>query len=86
MVAAWLIGAIAWRGPLPLIGLSILLPWLVFRQETRTKATCTAVAYFLAASMPAVSVWKAFSPDQPGKGLLVWALASAVLTLPWALL
>lgn len=86
MVAAWLIGAIAWRGPLPLLALSILLPWLVFKQETRIKAACAAGGYFLAASMPAVSVWKAFSPDEPGKGLLVWALASAVLTLPWALL
>jgi hypothetical protein len=86
MVAAWLIGAIAWRGPLPLIGLSILLPWLVFRQQTRTKATCTAAAYFLAASIPAISAWKAFSPDQPAQGLLIWATASAILTLPWALL
>lgn len=86
MVAAWLIGAIAWRGSLPLIGLSILLPWLVFRQDTRTKATCTAAAYFLAASMPAVSVLKAFAPDQPAQGVLIWAMASAILTLPWALL
>ena len=86
MVAAWLIGAIAWRGPLPLLALSILLPWLIFRQETRTKAACTAAAYFLAASIPAISVWKAFSPDQPAQGLLIWAMASAILTLPWALL
>jgi hypothetical protein len=86
MVAAWLIGAIAWRGPLPLLALSILLPWLVFRQETRAKAVFTAAAYFLAASIPAISVWKAFSPDQPAQGVLIWATASAILTLPWALL
>jgi hypothetical protein len=86
MVAAWLIGAIAWRGPLPLLALSILLPWLVFRQETRTKASCTAAAYFLSASIPAISVWKAFAPDQPAQGLLIWAMTSAILTLPWAVL
>jgi apolipoprotein N-acyltransferase len=85
MVAAWLIGAIAWRGPLPLLALSILLPWLVFRQETRKKAACAAGGYFLAASIPIIEVWKTFSPDQPAQGVLIWAIASAILTLPWAL-
>ena len=86
MVAAWLIGAIAWRGPLPLLALSILLPWLVFSQETRTKAACAAGGYFLAASIPIIEVWKTFSPDQPAQGVLIWALAAAILALPWALL
>ena len=74
MAAAWL------------IGLSILMPRIVFSQSTRARAAAAAAAYFLAASLPAISVWKVFAPDQPEEGVLIWLSASAILTIPWTLL
>jgi hypothetical protein len=84
--AASLIGAIVWRGPLPLLGLTVIIPWLVFRQSTRRRATALALAYFLTASLPAVTVSHAYEPNQPWLAWMVWVIASLILALPWAML
>lgn len=84
--AAGLIGAIAWRGPMLLLGLSIAIPWVIFRQTTRLNATTVALMYFLAASVPLVPVSKVFEPSSPLQAWLIWVLASSILSLPWSIL
>ncbi len=79
-----LIGAVAWRGPMPLIGLTVFVPWIIFRESTRPRATALALAYYLAASLPAIAVSQAFEPNNPVQGWLIWLAASVLLTLPWA--
>jgi len=81
---AALIGAVAWRGPMPMLGITVLIPWMIFRESTRPRATALALAYYLAASFPAVTVSQAFEPNNSEQGWLVWLTASAILALPWA--
>lgn len=83
---AALIGALAWRGPLVLLVLPIAVPWLILHQSTRRGATAVALAYFLAASVPAIAVTEALAPINALQGWLIWLLASSILSLPWALL
>lgn len=83
---AGLIGALAWRGPVVLLVLPIAVPWLILHQSTRLGATAVALAYFLAASVPAIVVTAAFAPSNVQQGWLIWLLASSILSLPWALL
>lgn len=85
-VTAALIGAVAWRGPMPLLVLPMAVPWLILHQATRLNATAVALAYFLAASVPAIAVIEAFAPGNVLQGWLIWLLASLILSLPWALL
>lgn len=84
--AAALIGAIAWRGSMPMIGMTVFIPWMIFRESTRLRATALALAYYLGASIPAVAVSHAFAPDSPIRGWVVWVVASAILALPWTAL
>jgi hypothetical protein len=86
LVTAALIGALAWRGPILALVLPIAVPWLIFHQQTRLNATAVALAYFSAASAPAIAVTEAFAPGTVLHGWLIWLLASAILSLPWALL
>jgi apolipoprotein N-acyltransferase len=81
---AVLIGAVAWRGPMPMIGLTVFVPWMIFRESTRPRATALALAYYLAASTPSVAVAQAFEPNNPAQGWLIWLAASVILALPWA--
>lgn len=85
-VTAALIGALAWRGPFLLLVLPIAVPWLILHQATRLNAAAVALAYFLAASVPAIAVTQAFAPGNVLHGWLIWLLASSILSLPWALL
>ncbi len=81
---AALIGAVAWRGPMPMIGLTVFVPWMIFRESTRPRATALALVYYLAASLPSVAVAQAFEPNNPAQGWLIWLAASVILALPWA--
>ncbi|MCX6602050.1 MAG: hypothetical protein NTV52_00440 [Acidobacteria bacterium] len=81
---AALIGAVAWRGPMLMLGITVLIPWMIFRESTRPRATALALAYYLAASLPAVAVSQAFEPNNPAQGWLVWLAASVILAFPWA--
>jgi hypothetical protein len=81
---AALIGAVAWRGPMPMTGLTVFIPWMIFRESTRPRATALALAYYLAASLPSVAVAQAFEPNNPAQGWLIWLAASVILALPWA--
>lgn len=80
---AALIGAVAWRVSMPMIGLTVLIPWMIFREASRPRASALALAYYLAASFPVVTVSQAFEPTNPVRGWLVWLAASAILALPW---
>lgn len=84
--AASLIGAIAWRGPELPVALAVAFPAIIFEQATRTHAASVAMSYYLAASAPLLSVWKAFMPDHPESGIVIWLSAAILMTLPWALL
>jgi apolipoprotein N-acyltransferase len=67
-----------------MLGLTVFIPWMIFRQSTRSRAMVLALAYYLAASLPAVAVSQAFEPNNPVQGWLIWLAASVLLTLPWA--
>lgn len=71
-----------------LIALSILFPVCVMRQETRMRAAAAAMAYHGAASWPLIASAEAFfgASLTAGTGPLLWALATAGLSLPWLLL
>jgi len=57
------------------------MPWIVFRQRTRTRATVSAFTYFAAASAPIPLI-----TEDPVTGLGLLITASAVLTAPWMVL
>jgi len=71
---------------MPMLGLTVLIPWMIFRESTRPRAAALALAYYLAASMPAVAVSQAFAPDSPIRGWLLWIVASVILASPWTAL
>lgn len=60
------------------IALSALMPWIVFRQRTRTRAAIAALTYFTAASAPTPWITENTAP-----GIALLITASAVLTAPW---
>jgi hypothetical protein len=60
------------------MALSALMPWVVFRQPTRTRAAAVAFTYFAAASVPIPWI-----TDGPAIGIGLLITASAILTLPW---
>ncbi len=63
------------------IALSAFMPWIVFRQRTRTRAAVAAFTYFAAASAPIPWI-----TEDPAAGLGLLITASAVLTAPWIVL
>lgn len=63
------------------IALSALMPWIVFRQRTRTRAAIAAFTYFAAASAPIPLI-----TEDPATGIGLLITASAVLTAPWTVL
>ncbi|MFN7651382.1 MAG: hypothetical protein ACK5UT_28150 [Acidobacteriota bacterium] len=54
------------------------MPWIVFRQRTRTRAAVAAFTYFAAASAPIPRI-----TEDPATGIGLLITASAVLTAPW---
>jgi apolipoprotein N-acyltransferase len=60
------------------MALSALMPRLVFRQPTRTRAAAAAFTYFAVASAPIPWI-----TDGPAIGVGLLITASAILTLPW---
>jgi hypothetical protein len=78
--AAGAVGAIAWSGPLWRIGLTAILPVLIFVQESRLRATTVAIAYFGAVSWPMIEAARNFQIAGPS---FLWAAASVLLALPW---
>jgi apolipoprotein N-acyltransferase len=60
------------------IALSAFMPWIVFRQRTRTRAAGAAFIYFAAASAPIPLI-----TEDPATGIGLLITASAVLTAPW---
>jgi hypothetical protein len=63
------------------IALSALIPWIVFRQRTRTRAAVAAFTYFAATSAPIPGI-----TEDPETGLGLLITASTVLTAPWIIL
>ncbi|MBL0161864.1 MAG: hypothetical protein IPP47_33130 [Bryobacterales bacterium] len=76
------VGAIAWSGPLWRIGLTAMLPVLIFVQESRLRATTVAIAYFGAVSWPMIEAARNFQIAGPS---VLWAAASALLAFPWCI-
>ena len=58
--------------------LSVFMPWLVFRQRTRSRAAAVAFAYFALASAPIP--WIA---SGPGVGAMLLVTAATILAAPW---
>ena len=63
------------------IALSAFMPWIVFRQRTRPRASVAAFTYFAAASAPIP-----WLTEDPATGIGLLITASAVLTAPWMVL
>ena len=63
LIAAGVVGFVAWRGHLWAIPLSLVAPCLIMVQPSRTAATGTALAYYAAASMPVIAISKAYWPS-----------------------
>ena len=83
--SAALIGAVAWRAWW-LIALALAIPMVVCGQRSRWQAALTAVSYYGAASWPIIESYRSFAGDlKPSLvAVLLWALASALLSLPLA--
>ncbi len=60
------------------MALSALMPWFVFRQQTRTRAAVAAFTYFAVASAPIPWI-----TERPAVGIGLLFTASATLTIPW---
>ena len=60
------------------MALSALMPWFVFRQQTRTRAAVAAFTYFAVASAPIPWI-----TEKPAVGIGLLLTASAILTFPW---
>jgi apolipoprotein N-acyltransferase len=82
VVAAGLIGLVAWSGALWAIPLSIVVPCLVAIQPTRLSAGSAAFAYYAAASVPVIVVARSYWPSLGARGVLLWFTAAAILSLP----
>src|SRR5678815_5605517 len=85
---ATLIGALAWRGDLWTIGLTLIIPVLVFTQRCRSAAAAIAIVYFAAASWPMMPSARAFWSLSTSSTLppITWIAASALLATPWIIL
>lgn len=82
------IGVVAWRGPMWLLSLVILIPALAYLQTTRMACFAVVAAYYAAASWEMVPVLHA-GPWLYGSltlSIIVFALAVLVLTSPWTVL
>lgn len=74
------IGAVAWTGAYWRIGLAVLVPVLIFTQQSRSNAAVVAFAYFGVASWPLLAAAASFGIAAPP---LVWFVASVILVAPW---
>lgn len=77
VILAALLGAVAWSGPMPAIGLAYFLPHLA------AKHRLASFAYYAAATWPTIPAAKAFLPATTLKAIAIWLTASAILALPW---
>ena len=81
-------GAFAFRGEVWAVGLTAIVPALVFAQTTRIRAGAVAVLYYAAASWPIVpcarSFW--FLPATSLTAVAAWLAATLILSLPWLFL
>jgi hypothetical protein len=80
VILAAILGATAWSGPMPLIGLAYFLPHV-----TRKHPLAAAFAYYASATWPTIPAAKAFLPTTTIKAIAIWLAASAILALPWLL-
>lgn len=84
---AGLSGAVGWNGSfacLPL-GVGVLVCWRASR--SRTEALGIALAYYGSASFDLIEAASTFFGSRTwGSGVLVWAFASLLLSVPWAAL
>lgn len=82
MVIGLIVGALVSTGYPWAVGLTVLLPYLVFRQTTRRDATLAALGYFAAALWPMIPC--AARLHLPGP--LLWLAAMGLLAIPYAAL
>jgi hypothetical protein len=80
VILAAILGAAAWSGPMPLIGLAYFLPHV-----TRKHPLAAAFAYYASATWPTIPAARAFLPTTTPKAIAIWLAASAILALPWLL-
>jgi hypothetical protein len=75
---------LAWQFRTALIPLSVLFPALAMNQRHRTGTAAVALAYYGVASFPVTQVSSGyFGHGDVRVGVLLWAIASAILAMPW---
>ncbi len=82
ILAAGLIGFIAWHGAIWAIPLSLIAPCLAALQPSRLSAARTSCAYHAAASVPLITVARAYWPSLGWWEPLPWIAAAVLLSLP----
>jgi apolipoprotein N-acyltransferase len=78
---------LAWHVSQELVPLTILFPALALNQRSRISVTAMALAYHGVSSFPVVQMSTGyFGVGNIFLGILLWAVASAILALPWIVL
>jgi apolipoprotein N-acyltransferase len=78
---------LAWHVSPEAVPLTVLFPALALNQRSRIAATGVALAYYGVSSFPVVQISSGyFGVTNILPGLLLWAVASAILALPWTIL
>jgi hypothetical protein len=81
-------GAIAWRGHLAVIPVSLVAPLFVYQAKSRKHAYASMFCYYAAATWPLIPGARPFFGLQgtPLIGLFLCLAAAALLALPWGFL
>ncbi len=83
LLAAGVIGFLAWRGQIWAIPLSLMAPCLIAVQPNRMVAGFTALVYYGMASLPVIAVSEVYWPSKGVLAIALWFAAAAVLAFPW---
>lgn len=83
LLAAGVIGFVAWHGQFWALPFSLIAPCLIALQPSRIAAGSTALAYYGTASLPVIAVSEVYWPSKGVLAIGLWFAAAAVLSLPW---
>lgn len=83
LLAAGLIGFVAWHGQFWALPLSLIAPCLIAVQPSRIAAGSTALVYYGTVSLPVITISEVYWPSKGVLPIGLWFAAAAVLSLPW---